>query len=256
MVKAILIDMDNTLIETQLLYAEAHLGLARFIAELAPHDVEAIISQLKKIEVDLFPTYGYSAELLPQAFEETLRHYVGDATPDEIRYVRDLANTVFRTEAALKEGVAEAIECLADHFPLYLVTVGDLKVQNDRIAALPFRHLFAETFVVSEKDQEAYRRVLAALALEPQEAIMIGDSIRSDILPTVALGMSAIYIEADNWHAHDVHGHGLPEERVTRHAHLQDAAEDVIRTYILKKQLENKDLHVPPPSPGPKPPRP
>lgn len=251
MIKAIFIDMDNTLIETQLLYAEAHLGLARFIADLAPHDVEAIIGQLKKTEVALFPAYGYSAELLPQAFEETLRHYVSDAAPDEIRYVRDLAHTVFRTEAALKDGVAEAIECLADHFPLYLVTAGDLKVQNDRIAALPFRHLFAGTFVVSEKDQEAYSRILEAVVLEPHEVIMIGDSIRSDIIPTVSLGMAAIYIKADNWHAHEIHGHGLPEEGVIHHAHLLDAAQDVIRTHIAKPQAPENMSPAPPHPPKP-----
>lgn len=255
MVKAILIDMDNTLIETQLLYAEAHLGLARFIAGLAPHDIDAVVAVTKKNEVALFAQYGYGAELLPQAFELTLKHYVSDATPDEIRYARELAMTVFRTEAQLKEGVAEAIECLADHFPLYLVTVGDDKVQNDRIAALPFRHLFAGTFVVSEKDVAAYERVLEAIALEPHETIMIGDSIRSDIIPTVTLGMSAIYIEADNWHAHEAQGHGLPTERVIRHVHLLDAAEDVIRTYIMNNKAPEAPKPQTPPF-APKPPQP
>ncbi len=214
--KAVFIDMDNTLIETQNLYEDAHTALIAFIYTLGPFEQDEVLQTVRKREVALFDTYGYGREMLPHAFEDTLRHYVPDAQAAELKQVRDMAESVYTRTATVKDGVPEALEKLARTHTLYLVTVGDESVQTPRIDALPFRDLFENTFIVSAKNVEAYKTVLAHTGVVAKDATMIGDSLASDIVPALESGMAAIYVPAQNWHGREMAGQTLPDRAVVK----------------------------------------
>lgn len=240
MVKAVLLDMDNTLIETQTLYTEGKAALGCLIMGFGPFTPEEVLAYVERRQIELFPLYGYKAELLPAAFTDTLLYFVKDARPSEIEEARTIALNVYARDAEVKQGVENALRMLAAHFEIHLLTAGDHAVQRRRIESLPFKHIFRNTFVVPEKDSATFRAVLEDIGCRPHEAVMIGDSLRSDIVPAVEIGMYAIHIESNNWHGLEMHGHSLPEESAHRHESLHEAA-----VALIKKHGHNK----PPPFP-------
>jgi putative hydrolase of the HAD superfamily len=223
-VKAVFVDMDNTLIETQALYEAAHDDLVAFIYGCGPFEAAEILQTVRDRETALYDVYGYGRGLLPHAFEDTLRHYVPDAQPDEIRKVHGMAQKVYDSVAKVKEGAGEALLRLAARFTVYLVTVGDETVQQPRIDALPFKDLFAKTFIVAAKNTEAYQRILDETGVKAQEATMIGDSLASDIHPAKQIGMGAVYVPAQNWHGREMAGQSVPGDVPVRKTILEAAA--------------------------------
>lgn len=222
--KAVFVDMDNTLIETQALYDAARDDLVGYIYGCGPFEEAGIAQTLSDRLIARFDVHGYGREVLPQAFEDTLRHYVPDARPDEVRKVQDMAQKVYDTVAKVKDGAAEALLRLASRFTLYLVTVGDETVQQPRIDALPFKDLFAKTFIVATKNTDTYKRILAETGVKAEDATMIGDSLASDINPAKNAGMAAIYVPAQNWHAREMAGQSIPDDVPVQETILQAAA--------------------------------
>lgn len=231
MAKAVFFDMDNTLIETQQLYAEAENNLADFLLSCGVHAApQAINDYLMQRQLALFDTYAYGKEMLPQAYEQTLRHFVPDATAAERQHARDIAYGVYASEAKIKPHVHAALQSLAAAgFDLYLITVGDLDVQKNRVEALPFKNMFRQVFVVSDKNAAAYADALGRAGLRGEDAIMVGDSLKSDILPARQNGMQAIHVPADNWHGREMAGQSLPEG-ARMQPDILAAASDILRT--------------------------
>ena len=94
----------------------------------------------------------------------------------------------------LLEGVREAAEELAAVYPLILVTKGDLLHQETKLASSGLGHLFKGLEVVSEKDERIYRNLIARHGVQPHRFVMVGNSLRSDILPALEAGAHAVYI--------------------------------------------------------------
>jgi putative hydrolase of the HAD superfamily len=231
MIKAVLMDMDNTLLKTQELYEEAHAELAALVNTFTATGYEHadVIATARRIEVSLFDTFGYGAAMLPQAFENTLLHYVPKASEAAIETAREIANNVYERVPGIKPGVQKGLQLLEPHFDLYLLTAGDAEVQQRRIDQMPFRHFFKDIFIVPEKNAQTYTALLGRLNLAPEEVVMIGDSLRSDIIPAVEAGLSASYVESINWHGREMNGLKLPETRAAAHDDFAEAAAAIVR---------------------------
>jgi putative hydrolase of the HAD superfamily len=90
--------------------------------------------------------------------------------------------------------VEETIVRLAASYPLMVITKGDLFDQETKIARSGLADYFTHIEIVSEKSEEAYQTLLTRHQLEPRRFLMVGNSVRSDILPIVALGGQAVHI--------------------------------------------------------------
>ena len=80
-----------------------------------------------------------------------------------------------------------------DH-ELWLITKGDLFDQESKIARSGLAPLFERIEIVSEKDQVTYERLLARYGVSPDEFLMVGNSLRSDVLPVLAAGGQAVHV--------------------------------------------------------------
>lgn len=225
MIKAVLLDLDNTLLNTQELYVAAEADLARLILARAKADPAEVADEIQQRKLTLFEVYGYDPAMLPQAFEEALVNFVPAASSDDILRARDLGRRIFEEEAEIKAGAEDALRRLSGNFQLYLVTVGDEETQQRRIAALRCSDVFREMFIVADKTPETYRMVLRRGECAPDEAVMIGDSLKSDIIPAVEAGLTAIHIPAVNWHGREMQGYELPPERAVAYASLHEAVD-------------------------------
>lgn len=232
MVKAVFLDMDNTLIETQQIYIDAENRFADFMLSCGvQHGAADIVARLHARMIELFDQYAYGKEMLPQSYEDVLKEYVPDATAAEAAHARAIANDVYATEAKIKPGAGDALKALAAAgFDLYLITVGDADVQNFRVAALPFRQMFKQIFVVDDKNAEVYADALGRAGLKGEDAVMIGDSLKSDIIPARQNGMQAIHVPAINWHGREMAGQTLPQG-ASAQPDISAAAADVIARF-------------------------
>jgi putative hydrolase of the HAD superfamily len=237
MIKAVLLDLDNTLLNTQELYMAAEADLARLIMSLAKADPADVADEIQRRKLTLFDVYGYDPGMLPQAFEEALIKFAPAASAENILQARSLGRRIFEEEAEIKEGAEDALRRLSGSFALYLVTVGDEETQQRRIASLSCADVFRDKFIVADKTAETYLMVLSRSECAPHEAVMIGDSLKSDIIPAVDAGLMAIHIPANNWHGREMQGYELPQERAVTHRTLREAVDFLV------------SLQGPPPAP-------
>jgi putative hydrolase of the HAD superfamily len=106
-------------------------------------------------------------------------------------------------EVRLLPYASQTIRELCDSFPLMLVTKGDLLDQQRKLERSGLGDYFQIVEVVSEKSRADYSGLLQKHAIEPQHFMMVGNSLRSDVLPVVALGGHAVYIPYENTWAHE-----------------------------------------------------
>jgi putative hydrolase of the HAD superfamily len=120
----------------------------------------------------------------------------------------DISRTVLTAEVELFPQVAETISGLAESYPLMLITKGDASEQEQKIHRSGIGHYFRSIEIVHDKTRATYQKILAKYHLSPQRFVMIGNSLRSDILPVVQIGGIAIYIPHELTWAHEMEHDG------------------------------------------------
>ena len=222
MIKAVFVDMDETLIVNEPIYDLARSKLYGYLENFGISQAE-IKTDLYKTDAELYKTFGYSHERFPMTFETVLKHFVPNADAAMVKTVRDFAYEVFDTVAAVKPGVPEAIDMLKDRgYKIYIVTAGDREVQEKRLQALPFLDKLEGAFIVDKKDKPTFDDLIKKLGYKPSETVMVGDSLRSDVLPAVAAGLKSVWIEAYN-SPHEA-AEGFPERNAYKYSSLLEFA--------------------------------
>jgi putative hydrolase of the HAD superfamily len=139
--------------------------------------------------------YGYGIKgFTLSAIETAIELTGGRIGAEEIRQLIGLGREMLAHPVALLEGVAETLEALAPRFRLVLITKGDLRDQERKLAKSGLAGHFQHIEIVSEKDTAAYRRLFARQAIAPAQFLMVGNSLKSDILPVLELGGAGVHI--------------------------------------------------------------
>jgi putative hydrolase of the HAD superfamily len=121
----------------------------------------------------------------------------------EIQQIIDLAREMLAAEVELLDHVADTLSRLARAHRLMVITKGDLRDQELKVRSSGLAPLFTHVEIVSDKRAEDYQRILDRHAIAPSRFLMIGNSLRSDILPVLALGASAVYVPHDLTWSHE-----------------------------------------------------
>ena len=151
---------------------------------------------------------GFVLSLIESAIEMT----DGRVETTDVSRIIEWGREMLVSPVELLEGVREVAEELAANFPLILVTKGDLLHQETKLASSGLGHLFKGLEVVSEKDERIYRNLIARHDVRPDRFVMVGNSLRSDILPALEAGAQAVYIPYEmSW----VHERISPEAMAT-----------------------------------------
>lgn len=195
----VIFDGDNTLWDVESLYDRARENLCTLVAELGanPHTADQF---QRARDAELHRHYGYSPDRFSQSFVDTLKHCLAHEDPALEQRVRDIAKDVFRAKAPLAPDVDQTLQRLRPRYALALLTAGDAAVQAQRLEAFGRTAHFAAVRVVPSKSKESLQSFLADHLIESKGAWVVGDSIRSDIEPAVALGVRAIHLDVPNWH--------------------------------------------------------
>ena len=163
---------------------------------LAPHADPAVSHErLATIEDRNLHIYGYGVKGFIITMIETAVEIAGERlTAATTKTILDIGRELMQHPINLLAGVAEALEPLAARAPLVLVTKGDLFHQEMKLAASGLGERFSGVEIVSEKTPEHYAKVFRRYHVEPLEALMAGNSLRSDIWPALQTGAWAAHI--------------------------------------------------------------
>jgi putative hydrolase of the HAD superfamily len=141
--------------------------------------------------------------------ETAIRLSEGQIEASEILEIIDLAKGMLSSEVRLLDRAPEVVAELAASYPLMLVTKGDLVDQERKVAQSGLGPYFANVEITSDKSEDFYRALLARHQVAPERFLMVGNSLRSDILPVIALGGHAVHIPYHVTWAHEAVGaHG------------------------------------------------
>jgi putative hydrolase of the HAD superfamily len=91
-------------------------------------------------------------------------------------------------------GVVETLETLKHDYHLLVITKGDILDQERKLSLSGLQDYFMAYDVVSDKKDDTYKQILSRYSIEPSQFVMVGNSLRSDILPVVKLGGHGVYI--------------------------------------------------------------
>ena len=112
----------------------------------------------------------------------------------DIQTLIDTAKEMLNADIELLDTVAETIPQLAQNYSLMVITKGDLLDQETKISRSALGQYFQRIEIVSQKNRASYARVLKEHSLTPARFLMVGNSLKSDILPVLELGAHAVYV--------------------------------------------------------------
>lgn len=196
------LDADDTLWHNETLFSVTQ---ERFRALLAPYTgAEVVDERLFETEMANLRLFGYGIKGFTLSMIETaIEVSDGRVTAAEVQRIIDAGKAMLGHPVELLEGAREAVESLADRYRVMLITKGDLFDQESKLARSGLGDLFWKIEIVSEKDERTYRRILDFHNLSAAEFLMVGNSLRSDILPVLAVGGRAVHVPYQITWAHE-----------------------------------------------------
>ena len=196
-------DADDTLWENNGLYLEVRDRVKQLIAGYVVS--ESMDEQLDEIEIRNLKFYGYGIMgFILSLVESAIMITGGRISPGDIGAIVAMAKQMITAEVRLFNHAEAALRELSGQYPLILITKGDLNHQQSKIARSGLSQFFREVDVVSDKTGPIYAGILEKLGVAPSRFLMVGNSIRSDIMPVLELGGWGVYIPNDFTWAHEM----------------------------------------------------
>jgi len=201
--RAIVFDGDDTLWRTEPLYDLAR-QRARAIVELAGLAGAAWEHLERGRDVENVGRFGYSTVRFPiscvEAYEQLCAETGLGPDPEVARAVASAAMTAFDELAELLPHARETLEALRGRgLRLILLTKGEPGLQRQRVEQSGLAPMFDIIEIVDEKTPETFAAVLAKAGVAANEALSVGNSIPSDVLPSLAAGVQPVWIDAYVW---------------------------------------------------------
>ena len=200
-------DADDTLWHNERSYRDGRVRFARLLAAAGVTlDEDELEERVNRAEFANLPFYGYGVS----SFALTLIETAIDLTEGRIAGVHlleiiDLAKQMLTEDVELFADVSDVLMRLSVRYPLMLITKGDLLHQTSKLARSGVRDYFRYVEVVSHKTPDVYTAILERHRVDPRHFLMVGNSLRSDVLPVVELGGWAVHVPAAlSWSHEDV----------------------------------------------------
>lgn len=220
-IKVIGFDADDTLWVNETYFREAE---ERFAELLGGYETKNKIDQeLFKVEMQNLETYGYGVKsFVLSMIESALDLSNNKISQETIAEILGLGKKMISHPVELLDGVEEVLDKLVDKYRLIVLTKGDLLDQERKLEKSGISKYFNHVEVLSEKKEDNYKNLLEHLEISTDEFLMIGNSLKSDILPILNIGAKAIHIPFHTTWAHEMVDDA---EKVNGHLKLNSLAE-------------------------------
>jgi putative hydrolase of the HAD superfamily len=225
-ITTIAFDADDTLWINEPYFQETEKQFCALLEDFLPH--HSVAKELFATEMANLPLYGYGVKgFMLSMIETALR--VSDHQLDTrilektIQYGKDL----LARPIELLDGVEEVLKKLSGSYRLVVATKGDLLDQERKLKKSGIDHYFHHTEIMSDKQEKDYLKLIKHLDIQPSSFLMIGNSLKSDVMPVLAVGGHGIHIPYHTTWAHEQVEHTID------HPHFRQAKQIIdILTYL------------------------
>ena len=198
-------DADDTLWHNEELFWEFKRQFKAMLAHYPQIEPAGLGEFIDGKEVSNIAYYGYGFKSYALSMIEALLELTnGAARGEDIERILELLKQQMTADLDFLPGVQEVLGDLSGRVDLMLITKGDTQEQRHKIDKSGLAHYFRWIEVVHRKDEGVYRELLAKHGINPARFLMIGNALRSDVLPVAAIGGQAVYIPNNTTWAHEL----------------------------------------------------
>ena len=201
--ETIFFDADDTLWENEMFFRQAEEKFAELLADYT--DREGLQQLLWQKQEDNIPLFGYGSKTYMIGMTDAALELCGGKLPEHIYYgVKKIITDLAFHEFKLIDGVLETLEALSGHYRLVVATKGDVTEQMFKYRRSGLDRYFHHCEVMENKDEKNYLELAAKNDLQPEQILMVGNSVKSDIAPVINVGGWAINTPHDVVWVHEM----------------------------------------------------
>lgn len=201
-IQVIGLDADDTLWQNETYFLETEQQLRLLLSPYVDPDV--VSAELFRTESCNMPLYGYGVKAyILSVLETAIRITAGKVPASVLEKIIELGKKQLSHPVELLDGAEDTLNALVGTYKLILVTKGDLLDQEQKLKRSGLEHLFHHVEIMSNKTPNDYHQLLNHLDIQAEEFLMIGNSVRSDILPPLSLGSYAVHVPFETTWLHE-----------------------------------------------------
>lgn len=200
--KVIAFDADDTLWVNEPYFVETENKFCALLEDYMPH--HAVAKELFKTEIDNLALYGYGVKGFMLSMVETaLRVSNNTVSIEKIEKAIEYGKELLAKPIELLDGIDEVLGTLKNNYRLVVATKGDLLDQERKLKKSGLEHYFHHIEIMSDKQEADYGKLIKHLDIKPEEFLMIGNSLKSDVMPVLAIGGHTVHIPYHTTWAHE-----------------------------------------------------
>jgi putative hydrolase of the HAD superfamily len=226
-ISVIAFDADDTLWVNEPYFQEVEQKFCALLEDYLP--AHSVSKELFAVEMKNLPLYGFGIKAFMLSMIETVLKVTNNtANPEILHKTIQYGQEMLNKPIELLDGVEETLRMLRNQYRLVVATKGDLLDQERKLRKSELEHYFHHIEIMSDKREEDYLKLLRHLDIRPDEFLMIGNSLKSDVLPVLAIGGLAAHVPYHTTWEHEKIEHTVSHERFYELGNIAD-----ITSYLL-----------------------
>lgn len=219
--KVIAFDADDTLWINEPYFEETEKKFCGLMEDFLSH--QGISAELFAIEIQNLSLYGYGIKgYILSMIEAGIKISNGTLSTKAIEKILDYGKELLEKLVILIDGIEATLAHLSKHHKLVVATKGDLLDQHRKLHLSGLGKYFHHIEVMMEKKEPDYQKLLQRLEIDAEDFLMIGNSLKSDVLPVLNLGGTAIHIPFHTTWAHERIDHTIVHEQFFTFEHASE----------------------------------
>jgi len=210
-IKVIAFDADDTLFINEPYFEATEKKFNGLMESYLSH--QSLSQELFRQQIENLPLYGYGIKsYILSMIETTIKVSDGTASLKHIERILELGKELLQQPIELLDGVEETLKALHGKYKLVVATKGDLKDQQRKLHDSGLGPYFHHIEVMADKTELNYEKLLKRLDIEAHEFFMVGNSLRSDVLPVLNIGGYAAHVPFHTTWAHELIDHEIDHD--------------------------------------------
>ena len=220
-IKVVAFDADDTLWINEPYFKETEELFCDLLEDYLPR--HTLAKELFKTEIQNLPLYGYGIKgFMLSMIETALRITDNTLNIAVIEKALQYGKDLLEKPIEILEGVEDVLIALKGKYRLVVATKGDLLDQERKLKKSGLEHYFHHIEIMSDKQESDYLKLIKHLDIKPAEFLMMGNSLKSDVLPVLAIGGHAVHIPYHTTWAHETVEHKVEHVNFKQVHHMNE----------------------------------
>lgn len=229
--KVIAFDADDTLWVNEPYFQETEHRFCALMEDYLPH--HSVSQELFKTEMQNLALYGYGVKgFMLSMLETALRISNQTISNSVLEKIVQYGKDLLEKPIELLEGVEETLHLLKSRYRIVVATKGDLLDQERKLKKSGLENYFHHIEIMSDKQESDYCKLIRHLDIKPAEFLMIGNSLKSDIMPVLALGGHGVHVPYHTTWAHEKTEHIIEHPNFRQVQSIKEILPDLLSDYF------------------------